>query len=162
MAWIWADIRRSSSTREIYQTLLPMLVSRRILTKDKFFTTLDEEGRYENIMSRIHLTSKWGNIPRERVDSWKHEDRPNPGGDGLLSSRRLRCGDQDRILVSWQNLFLGSYREWNQQIRNRTSEEILAVLGREVHGNLLRRPDHDWHRPWRCLLYLFRVTSESG
>ena len=53
------------------------------------------------------------------MDPWKHEDRPSPGCKSLLSSRTLRCGNHDRIFISWQNYFLGSYRERNQQIRNR-------------------------------------------
>ena len=36
----------------------------------------------------------------KRVDPWKHEDRSSPVSEGLLSSRTLRCGDQDRILIS--------------------------------------------------------------
>ena len=56
---------------------------------------------------RVFSTSKWG------------EDRPSLGCEGLLSSRMLRCGYHDRIFISWRNSFLGSYRERNQQIRNR-------------------------------------------
>ena len=41
--------------------------------------------------------------PRERMDSWKHEDRPSPGCEGLLLSRTLRCGYHDRIFISRQN-----------------------------------------------------------
>ena len=70
-------------------------------------------------MSRENFTSKWWIVPHERVDPWKHEDGSSPGCDCLLSSRTLRCGNHDRIFISWQNYFLGSYRERNQQIRNR-------------------------------------------
>ena len=49
-------------------------------------------------MSRIYFTSKRGNIPRERVDPWKHEDRPSPGCESQLLSRTLRCGDHDRTV----------------------------------------------------------------
>ena len=37
-------------------------------------------------MSRAHLTSKRGHIPRERVDSWKHEDRSSPGVEIMIES----------------------------------------------------------------------------
>ena len=30
----------------------------------------------EESMSRVHVTSKWRSIPSERVDPWKHKDRP--------------------------------------------------------------------------------------
>ena len=42
---------------------------------------------YEDIMSRVHITSKWRVIPSERVDSWKHKDWPSLGCEGPLSSR---------------------------------------------------------------------------
>ena len=70
-------------------------------------------------VSRVHFTSKWGNIPRERVVSWKHKNRPSPGCESLLSSRTLQCGDHYRIFISRPNSFLGSHRERKQQVRDR-------------------------------------------
>ena len=49
----------------------------------------------------------------------KHEDRSSSGCGGLSSSRTLRCWNQGRIPIWWQNLFLGSDSEWNQQILDR-------------------------------------------
>ena len=88
------------------------------IDKGQFFIALDDActKRSERTMSRVSFTSKWRIIPRERVDScdsWKHEDRPSPGCEGLWSSRTLRCGDHDRIFISRQNCFLRSHRERN-------------------------------------------------
>ena len=115
-------VNRTSWTREIYQTLL-----QRWFLEEYWERTILHYNwwwwwctwRSERIMSREYLTSKWGVIPREKVDPWKHEDRSSPGGEGVLSSKALRFGDQDRILISWQNLFLGPYLERNQHFRNR-------------------------------------------
>ena len=66
----------------------------KIVETGQLFITLDEEegpDEMKNVMSSLHFTSKLGNIPCERVDSRKHEDRPSPGCEGLLSSRTLRC-----------------------------------------------------------------------
>ena len=98
----------------------PMLVSRRTLRKD---TSSSHVMMMHSTIWKDHVESipylKVRNQPRERVDPWKHEDRHSPGCEGLLSSRTLRCGDHDRIFFSWQNCFLGSHRERNQQIRHR-------------------------------------------
>ena len=122
-----------------------MVVSRRI--------TLEEEGLddMKNIMSRVHLTSKWGNIQREWVDPWKHEDRPSPGCESLLSSRTLRCGDHDRIFISWKK-FLGfvSRTESTNTLPKR-QREFLLVLRTEVQGKMSRRLNHDQSLLWRCL-----------
>ena len=87
----------------------PMLVSRRILRKDDSSLHL----MMHLTIWKVFFTLKWWIIPRERVDPWK------TGCEGLLSWRTLRCGDHDRIFISWQNCLLGSYRERNQQVRNR-------------------------------------------
>ena len=88
--------------------------------KGQYFTSLDDDqfDRLKRILSRDNLASKWSIISSERMDPWKHEDRSSSGCDGLLSSRTLRCWNQDRIPIWWQDLFLGSDCEWNQQIRN--------------------------------------------
>ena len=69
-------------------------------------------------MSRVYIASQRKSIPSERVDPWKHEDRPSPGCEGLLSIRTLRCWDHDRISISRPNGFLGSHRERNQHKRD--------------------------------------------
>ena len=54
--------------------------------KGQCFIALEEEEGPEDmqtIMSRVHITSRSGSIPSERVDSWKHEDRPSLGCEGL-------------------------------------------------------------------------------
>ena len=68
--WIRAKIHRTSWTTDIDQTLLQCCFSKNIDT-GQVFITLDEEGLddMKNFMSRVHLTPKWGNTPRERVDS---------------------------------------------------------------------------------------------
>ena len=91
----------------------------------------------ENIMSRVHLTSKWGNIPRERV-----EDRPSPGCECLWSSRTLEIMIESSFrdkTVSWVRIVDGI----NKYVTE-TSEEI--VLRTEVQGNLSRRLNHDQSR----------------
>ena len=90
----------------------PMLVSRSLLKKR---TVLHNAWWWstwqtERIMSRVHFASKWSIIWSKKMDPWKHKDR----------SRTLRCWNQDRIPLWWQDLLLGSDREWNQQIRNRS------------------------------------------
>ena len=112
--------RRTSWTREIDQTLLQCwfleeYLEMTILHHTWWWYT----SQFERIMSRVDFTWKWGIISRGWVGPWKHEDRPCLGCEGRLSSRTLRCGDHDRIFISWQSCFLGWYREWNQQIRNR-------------------------------------------
>ena len=101
------------------------LLSRRILEKDNNPSILHctwwrRNWWNEDILSRVHITSKWRSIPRETVDSWKHEGRPSLGCEFLLSSRTLQCWDHGRIFVSRPNSFLGSHRERNQQIRDRS------------------------------------------
>ena len=51
------------------------------IEKGQFFLTIDDEAPDEmkGSMSRVHLTSKRGIVPRKRVDPWKHENRPNSG-----------------------------------------------------------------------------------
>ena len=112
--------RRTSWTREIDQTLLQCwfleeYLEMTILHHTWWWYT----SQFERIMSRVDFTWKWGIISRGWVGPWKHEDRPCLECEGRLSSRTLRCGDHDRIFISWQSCFLGWYREWNQQIRNR-------------------------------------------
>ena len=85
-------------------TLCCNSVFRRILTKDN---------------SSLQLMKKDLTMSRERVDSWKHDDLPSPGCEGLLPSRTLRCWDHNRVFISRPNTFLGSHRERNQQIRDR-------------------------------------------
>ena len=85
-------------------------------------------------MSSVHLASKWSNISSKRIRG-NTKDRSSSGCDGLLSSRTLRCSNQDRILIWRQNLLLASHRELNQQIRHRyvrrdrqTSKLTLALV----------------------------------
>ena len=107
--------QRTSWTTEIDQTLLQRWFFEEYWQRTLLhYTWWGKTWRYETIMSRVHFTSKGGNIPCERVDSWKHEDRPNPGCEGLLSSRTLQCWDHDLIFIARPNSFLGSYRKRNQ------------------------------------------------
>ena len=79
-------------------------------------------------MSRVYFTSKWGNIPRERVDSWIHEDRSRLGRESLLSSRTLRCGNDDRIFISRPNRFFWvRIANGINKFVTETSEEILVA-----------------------------------
>ena len=112
VAWMRAEIRRTSWTTEIDQTLLQRWFLEEYWQRTILhYTWWRRTWWYENIMLRVHLAAKWGNIPRERVD---YEDRPSPGCESLLPSRTLRCGDHDRIFNSRPNSFLGSHRERNQ------------------------------------------------
>ena len=116
VAWIRAEIRSTSWTREIDQTLLQCSFSEEYWQRTILhYTWWRRTWRHENIMSRVHLTPKWGNIPRERVDSWNHKDRPSPGCEGLLTSRTLRCWDHDRIFNSRPNSVLG-FASWTESI----------------------------------------------
>ena len=98
----------------------PMLLSWRILRKDNSSLHL----------TMIHLTNWWDYVERilcfevMRHPRWMggsvETRRPSsPGGEGLLPSRTLRCGDQDRTYFVTELVLVGSNREWNQQIRNR-------------------------------------------
>ena len=103
------ECERNFQKNRNWPNAAPMLVSRRTSRKDSSSLPL---------MMR-HLTIwKWRNISSERVGSRKHEDRPSPGCENLLSLRTLRCGDHDRIFISRPNNFLGSHRERNQQIHD--------------------------------------------
>ena len=93
----------------------------------------------------MRFTTKWGNIPRGRVDRWKHEDRPSPGCESLLSSRTLRCGYHDRVLISRPNSFLGSHHEWNQQIRDRHVRRNSCYKNRGT-GKPVAKPE-PWPKP---------------
>ena len=128
VTWIRAESRRTSWTTEINRTLLQRWFvdeyqQRTIL----HYTWWGRTWRYENIMSRAHFTLQWGNIPCERVDSWKHKDRPSPGCEGLLSSRTWWCWDHDRIFISRPNSFLGSHRERNSVHREWWSCKITSA-----------------------------------
>ena len=99
------------------------IISQRLIKcRETSFITLDEEGPDEmkDPCRKYTLLRSGRNIPRERVDSWKHEDRPGPGCEGLLSFKDVT------VWRSWSNLyfeteqfFFGSHRERNQQIRDR-------------------------------------------
>ena len=68
------EIRRTSWTTTIDQTLLQCWFLEEYWQRTMLdYTWWGRTWRYENIMSRVHLTSKKRHIPRERVDSWKHE-----------------------------------------------------------------------------------------
>ena len=76
------------------------------------------------------FTSKWGSIPRESVDSWKHEDPPSPGCEGLLFIKDVT------VLRSWSNfyflteLFIGFEKNGINKKVTETSEEIpVASVG---------------------------------
>ena len=109
-----------------------MLVFRRTLEKGQFFTALDDDAFDDPKGSSRECTLPRSeeSSPRERVDSWKHEDRPSLGCESLLSSRTLRCGDHDRSLfrdrtVSWVRIVNGI----NKYVTE-TSEEIpVASVG---------------------------------
>ena len=105
---------------ENWPTSVPMLVFRRTLRKDNSSKHLMMHLTiWEDHVESILYLEVRKIIPRERVYPWKHEDGPNPGCEGVLSSRTFGCGDRDRIFISWQNSFLVSHRERNQQIRDR-------------------------------------------
>ena len=113
---------QNSWTTEIDQTLLQRWLFEECWQRTiPHYTWWRRTWRYENIMSRVYIASTWGNIPREWVDSWKHEDRSSPGCASLLSSRTLRCWDHDRIFisVSWVRIVNGI----NKYVTE-TSEEI--------------------------------------
>ena len=73
----------------------------------------------------VHYTwwrRTWWNEPRSddtsHMRGWIRGNTkigPSLGCEGLLSSRTLRCGNHDRIFISWQNCFLGSYRRGNEK-----------------------------------------------
>ena len=56
--------------------------------------------RYERVMSRVHLTSKWGIIPRERVNPWKHEESAQ---FWMVKSVIIK---DVTVWKSWSNLYL--------------------------------------------------------
>ena len=118
VAWTRAEMCRSSRTCQIDQTLLRLWSC-----EDCWKRTVSHDARWrstwqtERIIWRVYLSSKWSTISSERMDP--QTITSSSGCDGLLSSRTLRCWNLDRITTWWQNLFLGSDGEWNQQIRDR-------------------------------------------
>ena len=107
----------------------------KIFLKGQFFMTLDDDP-FDKLMGSCReyfFASKWWIIPGEGMDPWKHEDRSSLGGVVLLPIITSRCRNQDRIPIWWQNLLLGSDREWDQHVTE-TSEQIhVASVGREEH-----------------------------
>ena len=83
--------------------------------KGHFFITLDEEEGPDEMknLCRDYTLPRSEEASRVRVDSWKHENRPGLGCEGLLSSRTLQYRNHGRIPVLRQNSFLGSNCEWN-------------------------------------------------
>ena len=79
------------------------------IEKGQFFTALDEYT--------LHCLK--GSCREYTLPRSEESTRSHPGCEGLFSSRTSRCGDHDRIFISWQNYFLGSCLERNKQIRNR-------------------------------------------
>ena len=76
------------------------------------------------------------------------KDRSSSGCNGLLSSRTSRgkikieslSGDKT---CSW----VRSVNAINRDVTESSEEIHVATVGIGVQGNLLRRPDHDRHRP---------------
>ena len=148
VAWYKQKFAELPEQERHWPNSAPTLVFRRILEK-QFFITLDEEGPDDMETSRREYTflRKEENIPRKRVDSWKHADRPSPGCEGLLSPWTLRCWDHDRIFISRPNSFLGSHRERNQQIRDRNvRRNSCGKRWEQVQGNLSQKLNHDQSR----------------
>ena len=85
-----AEIRITSWTTEIDQTLLQLWFLEEYGKKTILHNTWWKRTWWnENIMSRastFYCEMKPSQV--KGVDSWKHEDRPNPGCEGLLSPRR--------------------------------------------------------------------------
>ena len=115
------------------------LLSRRILEKDNNPSILHctwwrRNWWNEDILSRVHITSKWRSIPRETVDSWKHEGRPSLGW--------IFAFIQDvTVLRSWSNLcfeteqFLG-FASWTESTNTwpkRQKQFLLQALRTEAH-----------------------------
>ena len=119
VAWIRAEVRRSSRTPSFDQTLLQCRPREGCWKRTVFHDTWRHRTwQTERILSRVHLASKWSIISSERMDPLKHEDRSSSGCNGQLSSRTLRSWNHDRILFWRQHLLLDQDRDWNQQIRN--------------------------------------------
>ena len=137
----------------------------KIFLKGQFFMTLDDDP-FDKLMGSCReyfFASKWWIIPGEGMDPWKHEDRSSLGGVVLLPIITSRCRNQDRIPIWWQNLLLGSDREWDQHVTE-TSEQIhVASVGEKSTGNLVAKA-----RPRQTsnltlsLLCLFRTMNDSG
>ena len=113
---IRAEIRRTSWTTTIDQTLLQCWFLEEYWQRTMLdYTWWGRTWRYENIMSRVHLTSKKRHIPRERVASWKHEQ--GRYGVEILIESLFR----DRT-VSWVRIVNGI----NKYVTE-TSQEILVA-----------------------------------
>ena len=103
-------------------------------------------------------------IPSERVDSWKHEDRPSLGCESPLSSRILLCWYYDRILYfetgqfSWVRIVNGI----NKYVTE-ISEEISTWKrwAQMLQENLSRRLNHDQSLLEHCLLFPFLLRERK-
>ena len=112
-------------------------------------------GQIWRLMPRVYFTSRQRSTQSKRMDPWEHEDRSSFGGGSQLSSRPLRTRDHHRIFLWWWNLFMGTDREWNQQIRDGNDRKpktttSITYIG-ECTGNLLLKWDRNKHQ-WRQLL----------
>ena len=88
--------------------------------KGQFFITFEEEGPGD-----MQTLCREYTLPRKqrtsRARGWiRGNTKIGPVLDVKVtfSSRTFLCWYYDRILISRPNSFLGSHREWNQQIRN--------------------------------------------
>ena len=133
--------------REIYQTLLPMLVSQRILTK---YNSSLHLMRKDAMKTSCREYTSPRSEETSRVKEWIRENtKIGPILEVMVCYHQGRYGVEIKI----ESLFRGRTCSWVRVVNGinksvtETSEEILAVLGREVQGNLLRRLDHDRHRP---------------
>ena len=91
------------------------------IEKGQFFITSEEGSEVIQTasMSKIHTTSKSQNILTERVDSFEFENQFSFGGENLSSWGTLLYWYHNWIHVQRPNSFMGSYCEWDQEIRHR-------------------------------------------
>ena len=80
---------------------------------------------YADSMSRVHSILRNLKTSRPRwMDSFRNT-KIGPVLDVKVCyhQERWRCGDHDRILVSWPDSFMGSHCEWNQWTRYRKRQK---------------------------------------
>ena len=192
VARIRTEIRRTSWWSEIVETVLRSCFLKGSWQRTILHYTWRRRTQwYADGMWRVHTTSRSGNIPSERVDSWKNENRPSLGCKGLPSSRTLLYWQHDRKInvesiryfeakkhPEWEGGFsetcsnlqfeteqfqmFASWMESTNTWPKRHKKFPLNALSMDVQGNLLRRQSRNQSLLRHCLPFLFLFVEETG
>ena len=120
-AILWAQIRTLVRRPEVIQTVLRRRFENYWKRTILHYTWCRRRTKWDGTsMPRTYYASKRKEGSNEWVDFQEYENRPSLWRKRLSQSRSLQNWNSGRISVSRQNSFLGSNRERNWKVRDRS------------------------------------------